>query len=182
VSCSTGCPNKKWPPTAFHHYFHTTGNFDTNFFVAILSSLLHHVMPSSIHKYFGFFYKFHLIMTSHWHCFRKLVSHFLSISMGIQISMLEIFWCHFNKLPLKLQIKTYVLQTWYILCNNVSLITQPKLYFHKPAIVEMLTTNLSGSLFIGTPCSFIHVIKTTANNNTFFWNHDGYFFWNCNAV
>jgi len=26
---------------------------------------------------------------------------------GMQISMLEIYWCHFNKLALKLQTKTY---------------------------------------------------------------------------
>jgi len=34
------------------------------------------------------------------------------------------------------------------LCNNVSLIAPPNLYFRKPAIVEILITNLRESLFI----------------------------------
>jgi len=37
------------------------------------------------------------------------------------------------------------------LCNNVSLIAPPNCYFQKPAIVEILITNLRGLLFIGTP-------------------------------
>ena len=39
---------------------------------------------------------------------------FFSISTGMQILMLDICWHHFNKLALKLQIKTYFQQTWYI--------------------------------------------------------------------
>ena len=35
-------------------------------------------------------------------------------STGMQILMLEICWCHFNKFKLKLQIKKYFQQTWYI--------------------------------------------------------------------
>jgi len=35
-------------------------------------------------------------------------------STAMQILMLEICWCHFNKFKLKLQIKKYFQQTWYI--------------------------------------------------------------------
>jgi len=55
-------------------------------------------------------------------------------------------------LALKLQYIDIFSANLVHLCNNVSPISPPKFYFHKPAIVEELTTNLRGSLFIGTPC------------------------------
>jgi len=44
----------------------------------------------------------------------QLVPRFLNISTAMQILMLEICWSHFNKFKLKLQIKKYFQQIWYI--------------------------------------------------------------------
>jgi len=56
--------------------------------------------------------------TSQWRhtyvVFRQLLPRFLSISTGMRILMLEMCWRHFNKLALKLQIKTAFQQIWYI--------------------------------------------------------------------
>jgi len=70
------------------------------------------------------------------------------IYTGMHILMLEICWYHFNKLTLKLQIKMFSANLIF-LCNHVSLIAQSKFYFQKPAIVEILTTNLRGYFLLG---------------------------------
>jgi len=66
------------------------------------------------HKYFVYNYKFHLTMTSHLRRFSAAASTFSQHIHRMRILMLEMCWCHFNKLALKLQIKTAFQQIWYI--------------------------------------------------------------------
>jgi len=86
--------------------------------------------------------------TSQWRLFQQVVPCFLGISVGMQILILESARVTFISSN-KTANKAYVFSKLVYFPNNVSLITVPKLYFKKPAIVKKLIINL----FVWTPCT-----------------------------